>query len=220
MAQTSDYTGLITSEHSKRPKFMAMIAAVSQPFVDQQNLLGTVAQLFDLDVAVGAQLDVVGQWVGVSRDVATPLIGVYFAWDTDGVGFDQGVWQGQYDPDSGVVSLDDDTYRLLIRAKIAANRWDGTLAGAIDVLSIIFDGSTLVFIDDHADMSISISISGVLPSAVFLALLKNGLIPLKPSTVWVADYSATSVSGSAIFGFDAENQYVSGFDTGAWAVSL
>ncbi len=75
-------------------------------------------------------------------------------------------------------------------------------------------------IEDHGDMSISFVVSGAIPSVVFLSLLKNGYIPLKPEAVHVNDYSVTSVDGTAVFGFDAQNQYVSGLDTGAWAVSM
>jgi hypothetical protein len=83
---------------------------------------------FDLDQAAGDQLDIIGLWVGVGRRVKTPPIGVYFSLDIVSVGFDQGVWQGPFDPSMGITLLDDDTYRLLIRAKIGANHWDGTLA--------------------------------------------------------------------------------------------
>jgi len=257
MADLTEYTGLITSEHNDKPKFMALVSALSQPAVDIRNGYATFSDAFDLDDAVGVQLDAVGLWAGIGRSVPTPLAGVYFSFDVDGLGFDQGVWQGPFDPDTGVTNLDDDTYRLLIKTKIGANHWDGTLASAVAILSIVFNNdvaiastqivtssgesvlatdpataqlvtlgsstesaATYVFIDDHGDMSISIAIAGNIPPIVFLALLKNGYIPLKPSTIHVDDYSVTSVDGSAIFGFDAENDYISGFDTGAWAVSL
>ena len=54
------------------------------------------------------------------------LVGVYFALDdVDGVGFDQGVWKGQFDPSDGMVTLDDETYRAVIKTKILANKFDG-----------------------------------------------------------------------------------------------
>jgi hypothetical protein len=142
MADVSKYTGLITSEHADKPKFNAMVSAVAQCFVDQQNALGTFIPSFDLDEAVGDQLDTLGAWVGISRRVRTPLTGVYFSFDMAGVGFDQGVWQGPFDPSTGITLLDDDTYRLLIRAKIGANHWDGTLASSAAILNLIFQGGT------------------------------------------------------------------------------
>src|SRR6516164_6772126 len=106
MAASSDYTSLITSEHSSKPRFSAMVAAVAQCFADQINVMQSIPAAFDLDQAIGVQLDAVGLWAGITRQVATPL-SVYFSLDTTGLGFDQGNWQGPFDPSSGLVSLDD-----------------------------------------------------------------------------------------------------------------
>ncbi|MFX6149299.1 DUF2612 domain-containing protein, partial [Acinetobacter baumannii] len=81
--------------------------------------------------------------------------------------------KGPFDPDTGLTTLDDDTYRLLIKAKIGANHWDGTLEGSAAILNSIFDSSTHVFIEDHQDMSMTIGVSGKIPSPVFLALLSG-----------------------------------------------
>lgn len=220
MADITDYTGKITSEHADKPKFSAMVAAVTQCFVDAQNGMGAMPDAFDLDSAVGVQLDAIGLWVGVSRNVTTPLAGVYFSFDTAGLGFDQGVWRGPFDPDTGVTSLDDETYRLVIRARIGANHWDGTLEGSKAILDQVFGGDTHVYIQDNQDMSITVGIAGKVPSALFLALLSGGYIPIKPQAVRVNYYLVTSTEGAPLFGFDMNNQYVAGFDAGAWALPL
>ncbi len=220
MAELTDYTGLITSEHNQRPKFMGVVAALDQPMVDLMSLLGGMPDKFDLDQAVGVQLDDVGRWVGISRRVATPLTGVYFSFDTVGVGFDQGSWKGPFDPDTGLTRLDDDTYRLVLRAKIGANHWDGTLESSAAILNSIFSGGTYVFIQDNQDMSMTIGVAGKVPSAVFLALLEGGYIPLKPEGVRVNFVIVTSVDGEPLFGFDVENQFIAGLDVGAWGTPL
>lgn len=215
MVEISDYTSLITGEHQSAPKFMAMVAAVAGCFVDQQNLLLSIPDAFDLDNAIGAQLDTVGLWIGVSRNIQTPLTGVYFSLDTPNLGLDEGVWKRQFDPASGVTSLDDGTYKLLLRARIGANHWDGTVDSSVDILNSIFQGATSVFIQDNADMSIIIGIVGDIPNAVFRALLVGGYIPIKPSTVRV-NYVIASVPDTPIFGLDVENSYISGLDVGSW----
>jgi len=220
MADIAAYTDLVTSEHNQQPDFIAVVEALVQPMVDLQNLLSRMPAKFDLDTAVDAQLDDVGLWVGISRNVAVPLAGVYFSFDTAGVGFDQGNWKGPFDPDTGLTRLDDDTYRLVIRAKIGANHWDGTLGSSKDILDSIFGGGTFVFIQDNQDMTMTIGIAGVIPSAVFLALLSNGIIPLKPEGVGVNFTIVTSIDGAAIFGFDVDNDLISGFDSGAWGTIL
>lgn len=219
MADLTDYTGLITSEHNQRPKFMAVVTALAQPMVDLMNVLGSMPAKFDLDDAVGVQLDDVGRWVGISRIIRTPLTDVYFSLDIDGLGFDQGIWKGPFDPDTGLTTLDDDTYRLVIRAKIGANHWDGTMEGSVAILNSIFGDDTHVFIQDNQDMTMTIGIAGQQPSAVFLAMVAGGYIPLKPEGVRV-DLVIVSTEDAPIFGFDVQNNFISGFDVGAWGNPL
>lgn len=215
MVDITDYTGKITSQHSDKPKFMAMVEAVSQCFVDVNLVTAGLPEDFDLDSAVEAQLDDVGLWVGISRNIPVALTNVYFALDTPGLGFDEGVWKGPFDPDSGITTLDNETYRTLIRAKIGANHWDGTLPHAKQIFELVFSGESLVFIQDNQDMTITIGVAGKSPSAIELALLTGGYIPLKPQSVGVKNYITPTADGP-LFGFDANNQYIAGFDQGNW----
>ncbi|WP_303678327.1 DUF2612 domain-containing protein [Ralstonia mannitolilytica] len=218
MAQASDYTALITTEHADKPKFMAMMSIVAQCFADQINVAQSIPAAFDLDQAVGVQLDAVGLWAGIKRQVKTPL-SVYFSFDTAGLGFDQGNWQGPFDPSTGLTSLDDATFRTLIRAKIAANSWDGTIPGAAAAYANLFNGSgSYIFIQDNQDMTMTVGVSGAIPSALLRALFSGGYLPLKPEGVHV-NYLVPSANNTPLFGFDVQNQFIGGFDTGSWAVS-
>ncbi|WDD92780.1 DUF2612 domain-containing protein [Burkholderia sp. FERM BP-3421] len=218
MAELEEYIGLITSEHRERPRFSSTVGALVGPLVEQLNAIGSMPEKFDLDVAKGVQLDAIGMWVGVSRRINAQLANVYFSFDLSGIGYDQGIWKGPYDPDMGLVMLDDDTYRLVIRAKIGANHWDGTLASSAAILNSIFGPDTHAFFEDNQDMSMTIGISGRVPSAVFLALLAGGYIPLKPEGVRVNFTLVTTADGEPLFGLDMDNQYVAGLDRGAWGV--
>lgn len=223
MSDVTDYTNLITSEHNQAPNFVATVALIAQAFVDQQNVALSLPGLYDLDVAVGAQLDAVGLWVGVSRFVSEPLTGVYFELDSDPLGLDRGYLEGPFDPPDGLVSLDDDTYRILIRARIIANHWDGTIANAMPALTELFLNSAtpdaLIFIQDNMDMSMTFAISGQSPGAAVLGLLATNALGIKPATVRV-NYTQTSVYGGPIFGLDMENAYVSGLDVGALGIAI
>ncbi len=108
----SKYTDLITNYHATRPKYFDHIDLSTRPLIDITSATRGLVSAFDIDTAVGVQLDTLGLWIGRSRIVSQPITGVYFSWDTDGLGYDQGVWQGPYDPDSGYTSLSDDTYTL------------------------------------------------------------------------------------------------------------
>lgn len=216
MSDMDYYLSLITAFHRGKPKFSEMVRRIVEPVVDQQNFLAHLPLDFDLDEAIGVQLDQVGEWVGRSRFIKVPIAGAWFSFDTDRRGFDQGVWyQPEYDTPAGITRLDDETYRTLLRAKIAANNWDGTLPSAKAALEILFpNGDTSIIVLDNQDMSITFGVVGVIPSALFIALLSDGYLPLKPEGVQ-ANYLITTVDGP-LFGFDVQNEFISGFDTGAW----
>lgn len=215
----TSYVGLIVPEHADRPRYVATITTSCSGYVDSQNVVLGLPEKYDLDVAVGVQLDAVGLWVGVSRYVNVPLGDVYFSWDVDALGWDKGWWKGEFDPVTGVVRLDDETYRLLIRARIIANSWDGTLLGAQAALDTLFNGSTTpnakLFMQDNMDMSMDFVLAGEWPTAVFVALFSQGLLGLKPAGVLV-NYYKTSVDGAPAFAWDIESDSMAGWDEGAW----
>ena len=182
MAQASDYTKLIPSENSKKPKFTAMVGLVAGCFSDGINTLQSMVQLFNLDVAVGNQLDILGQWIGLGRAVKIPL-NVWFSFDITGLGFDQGNWIGPYDPATGLMSMDDNTYRQMLIAKIGANMWDGTMPMFRSIMAQVFSGTGITVTPvDNQNMTMTVNFSAK-PSALIMALLNGGYLPLKPEGV-------------------------------------
>lgn len=210
----SEYTDLVTSEHSERPKFIAVIEVSTDPMVDQQTVVLAFPADYDLDLAVGVQLDAVGMWVGATRYILTPLTGVYFSFGVAGVGFGEGYWRGPFDPLQGITTLSDEFYRLLLRATIALNNWDGTLAMAVAAIAPLFPDN-LVYIQDNQDMSISIAVAGPPLDVILAALLTGGYLALKPVGVRI-NYFFPSEPDGPVFGFGADNAYIGGFGTGSW----
>lgn len=187
----SPYTSLITPEHNQRPKYMAMIAMTAQPFADNIALLATFPALFDLDYAVGAQLDVVGLWVGVTRNIGVAVPNTFFTFDTSGLGFDEGLLPAL---DEGgatdIVVLPDPQFRTLIRARIASNHWDGTIPGAYAIWGILFGGTGYTIqIQDNGDMTMDLTLVGPNPDPLTLALFEGGYLDLRPSGVRIAAYN-------------------------------
>lgn len=213
------YTDLITSEHADKPNYMAMIRAFAEFAVQVQDVLGSMrTTAFDINTAIGAQLDVLGQWIGVSRNIPVPITDVYFTWDsTDPLGWDFGIWENPLEPD-GVVTLPDDVYRNLLRARIAANRWDGTTPNAYDIWAIIFPNTQLLIID-YQDMTMSMGLVGGIVDSLTVGLLTSGLIPLKPEGVRVRAYYVP-VNDGPLFGWDVDSEFLEGWETGNWAKEL
>lgn len=218
----SDYLNLITPYHASRPKFVNMVAVLVQSLVDAQAMLGQMTADFDLDTAVGVQLDILGQWIGRTRYLQLPITGVYFTlhMPSDPVlrdGFDQGVWLGPYDPTTGIIAMPDDTYRTVLKLQAIANQWDGTLASIQAAFANVFPG---VVVQDRGDvpgglMSMDVLIPSTEMNSLLLGVLEQDF-PIKPSGVQI-NIIETTVSTVPIFGFDINDGVIfGGFDVGAW----
>ncbi|QHM71266.1 DUF2612 domain-containing protein [Mixta intestinalis] len=215
-----DYTDYITPQHRPAAKFTEHIRLITRPFIDIATQAGQLNALFSIDHGNGPQLDAVGEWIGMSRYVKTPITGVYFALDTEGVGLDQGSWKRRYDSDSGFTELDDETYRAILRAKIRANHWDGSCEMLAEIYQgVIPDSNAKIFFVDNQNMSMDVYLTGGVIPEVIKAVLRQGYLNIKPGGVRVNNYT-DSEGGNGIFGFDVNNDYIDGFDTGSWSIKL
>jgi hypothetical protein len=226
----ADYIGRITSWHSDKPRFVNTVAVLVQPLIDAQDMLAKLTADFDLDTAVGVQLDQVGQWIGRTRYVETPVAGVFFSFndsydgtpgDSPRTGFNQGIWLGQYDPVDQITALDDDTYRSVLKLQAIANQWDGTVPGIADDLDRVFPGTVIQDLGDTPPgrMAMDVLIPGVLINSLLLRVLEQDF-PVKPSGVHV-NFIESTVSTEQIFAFNIDGSQggpLGGFNQGAWGV--
>jgi hypothetical protein len=183
------YLGLITSfyQYPNSPKFNQFLYLCLKLFSDIQQCYVSMDLAFDLDVAVGAQLDVLGSIAGVSRTVP-------------------------FQPSNSVSPvLDDATYRVLIKATIFNNQWDGLVGSLYSFWQNLFPGGKIVIVDNQ-NMTANILISGAFTS-ILQDLISHDMVVPRPETVGYIYVFATE----PVFGFDADNSYVAGWDTGHWA---
>jgi hypothetical protein len=228
------YLAKIPPEHASQPKFMAEVRALLQPLVDAQALAADLPNYFDIDneeKCVGAQLDILGEWIGRARTIPVPLTNPWFTLGDPLRGFGRGVWRNR-NVNAGVTytRLEDGPYRRLLRAKAIANEWDGTAAEAQRVLDAFLPPATgaIPFIDDQGfalapgvdtcQRIMKICVSGNLPSIIDLEILDQNLIGLKPATVEL-QVRVTSRNAAPVFGLGVDNQFIGGFGRGAWGVA-
>jgi hypothetical protein len=217
----ANYLELVTSEHRNKPKFEAMLSAVVSAFVDQQSTLTSMPAKFDINTALGSQLDVLGLWIGRSRHVSVPLTDVYLTWDSLTInGWDSGTWQDLYDPSSGLVTLPDDSYRVLLKAVIASNNWDGTIPHAYSIWESVFGTSSIILIQDNQDMSMVVGLGGQPLGAVNQALLLEGSLSLKPTGVRVSYYAVAPTPGPLLLWDAVSGPGADGWDLGQWPVEI
>jgi hypothetical protein len=181
---SNPYTDLIPSANADQPKFLAMVDVITQGAVDNLAAYALFDSAWDLDTAVGAQLDVLGLWIGMPRAVQVPISGVYFSLDIAGVGLDQGVWFQTGNPLFSNVLLVDEPYRSALKAKALANRIGRSIYDIYSVTDILFSGTpTDVKIHDYGDMTMAFEITGATPDDATLAILSQDYLKLRPEGV-------------------------------------
>ena len=215
----TDYTTLITSEHNQQPNFVAMVNAVANGIGAITQVAQSLPASFDLDVAVGAQLNVVGQWVGQPRVIPNVLTPGFFGFeDTYGaLGFGEltdASFGGQFwdlgTPYSGTVTLSDAQYRQIIRAKIAANQSNGSAATLVQAIEDVF--GAVATIQDTGNLTINLTISTPVSPLDQALITQFNLLPIPAGVVLGSiNYINVELAGNAV-----SNSTATATPTGAW----
>ncbi len=132
-----------------------------------QDVFKQLLQMRDLDTATGAQLDVIGRIVGQDRVLINADLYTFF-------GFQGALKAGSFgevgnnlvgsrfldfgSPIGGNITLDDETYRLFIRAKIYKNTTNSTPEEFIEVVNLIF-GTTGTFLSENGNANVTVFFS-------------------------------------------------------------
>lgn len=160
-----DYLALITSEHVRSPKFIAWVGVVTGALGEISDVIASIPAAYDIDNAVGRQLDVIGEWVGRPRVVEDILNVEFFGFEDDGAALPFGelinvtVGGRFYELHESFTSsstLGDPEYRTILKAKIVRNHYDGTIDGLEAALQYIFGVPCTVV--DNATLSLAITI--------------------------------------------------------------
>lgn len=182
----SSYTDLVTSEFEKSTKFMSYLETFLDMISPSVNNLKSFNELFVLDNLIGDRLDVVGSLIGIGREL--PI------------------------DDSNIPSiLSDQTYRLVLKAKILKNHWDGTYEGLMNIINYLFPDVPISIVDNQ-DMSYNvIIISSDIDDEIY-SLISNGYIFPKPAGVRVNYLVYENIA----FGWDSDTELIKGWDLGTW----
>ena len=170
----ADFLGLITSEHAIQPNFTAWLTAHLQFLQDNQDCANSFASAFNVNTAVGNQLDILGQIIGQPRDIGIVLSG------------------------QSSSSLDDDHYRLALLAKIAQNNWDGTTPSLYKLWNTVFPSAPLQVVDTQK-MQMNAFITNLF-DVTSEEMVTAGLIVPKPMGVSLTVIGSTQASSPQYLG--------------------
>lgn len=199
----------VTSYLKDKEVFDKYLQLIIEEQYQLQAVFKDLIQKRSIDTATGATLDIIGEIVGQPRELISADLFTFFGFegatnaDTFGDGLNS-VFGGRFynygDPVGGNVLLDDETYRLFIKAKILKNTTASTPEEFISFVNFIF-GTESTFITE-----------GVAEYTVFFGR------PLTPFEQALLNYVSTSqgfpsriipktVGVRVNFGYFTEGQY-------------
>lgn len=179
------YADLLILQYKGKPKAYATIKLLVDLMVMNQLPL-QIMNGFNLDTAVGVQLDVLGKYAGIGRRV------LIF---------------------TGPVTLSDDDYRLLIKIKIVQNNSGSSTKDIVESLFMFFGNDLKMF--DYASMSIDYFLSSsAVGTQLAQAFVRQGLLP-KPMGVQLGSviYIPSVENVFAFHTYESSYSYTSGFNT-------
>lgn len=148
------YAKLLILQYRGKPKAFATIQALAKPVIMDQLPLA-VQGAFNIDDAIGTQLDVLGKYVGVTRT--------------------------GHAPNGDVITLTDADFRSFIRVSVLKNSSGSDLATIQNLLNLFFAGEIFVF--DYQDMTMDYLINASVGSQDLVKLfVTEGSLP-KPMGV-------------------------------------
>lgn len=216
------YVNLLIIQYNGKPKAAATIRAITEQIV-ASGIYTDVLNAYNIDTAVGAQLDVIGKYVGVDRffSVTDPVD--YFAFtdyveaDPDSedkyglvtyANFETEVGNGVLNYNS-VLTIDnklvDDDYRVIIKLKIIQNNSNHSHRSIDDSIFEFFGDA--VRPDSIGNMQMTYFITSQLTPVIQAALIKNIL----PRPMGVGLNLIKNVTGT-LFGMTTYSQVEGGYN--------
>ena len=214
------YKGLLTSQYQNSTKFKNWLGAPLQMLDEIDTYLATQLLLFNIDLTTTAFSEYLGQMIieygGTLLNEDGDVLTLLNAGETNPVLDIIGIIVGQrrkvaFEPSDGVSPvLDDTTYRLLLKAKMAANMWDGKIESLAPIWEGLFPGGQIIVVD-NLDMTMNVYVTGSFTSIITDLILEGYIVP-KPMGVELNP----TVPAYALFGWDRNDAYVAGWDTGKY----
>lgn len=204
------YTNLLIIQYKGKPKAEATIALIAD-IQAMDNVEFDVESGFDINTAVGKQLDILGKWIGVSRNYQ----GTDYPDNTFGFTDYNGADGGQegfsdysdYDTKEGTFltykqivgnkqKLNDEDYRTILRLQIVCNNANMSQSAIDNLLFLYFGDQIIASSNNRMDLTYFIADSIAKLGTI---LLEKKVLP-KPMAVRV---NAIDSGNGPFFGFVA-----------------
>ena len=176
------YANLLILQYRNKPKARETIKLGTDIYL-ADGLVFQLNNVLDIDTAIGAQLDLIGKILGVSRTIygLNPDI-PYFSFEkADAYGYSdktelsEGYWKSYWNSIGSAYSLSDADYRSLLKFKAAYNLRRGSMAD-IDTLYYNLFGDDIELIN-NLDLTVIYKVKDSLTTALRAALFLGYIEP-------------------------------------------
>jgi len=192
---TDAYVDLLIKQYWEKPNARGEIAAQAATWEKIRDIMDQFGDEFDIDIATGDRLDIIGKIIGIGRIIPFVIAKVAFGFNgnPNARGFDskfemlvdRAPFLSKFEPTRTPLELNDDDYRFFIKVRIAANSGSAFMVSDTrvtmqDVVNTAFEGNAYVV--DRQDMTLALYVSPTFNSERLLAIRNLDLLP-KPQGV-------------------------------------
>ena len=170
---TSYYANLLAIQFRGKPRATATIQILLKQAV-ADFMAAQIQEAFNLDTAVGNQLDVIAKYIGVSRNSNIPASVTFFTMaDASGSGGGNGfndvsagslngfIYESASEADQPTTAFTDVQFLFVLKLQIALNHFDGTFRYIGNFLATYFPGQ--ITVTDNLDMTLTYVVQPGLP---------------------------------------------------------
>jgi hypothetical protein len=182
----NNWSQTLISRFADKPIIVSLISSFNDAIDPSANIANFLKYIWDVRTAVGNGLNIWGKIVGVPRTI----------------------------PGSPPITLSDFDYQTLILVKAAANIGNVTIPTLNRLLTQIFSGSGIVFVQDNLNMTLTYVFNFALTTAQIAIVQNSGAMP-RPAGVGV-NFSFPGMPNPQ-FGFDSDGPFIEGWDLGFWS---
>lgn len=182
----NNWSQTLLSRFSGSPIIVSLISSFDAAMDPSANIAAFLQYIWDVRTAVGNGLNIWGKIVGIPRVI----------------------------PGSPPVTLSDFDYQTLILVKAAANIGNVTIPTLNRLLTQIFAGDGIVFVEDNLDMTLTY-VFNFAPTTAQIAIVQNSGAMPRPAGVEI-NFSFPGMPNPQ-FGFDSDGPFIEGWDLGFWS---
>lgn len=182
----NNWSQTLISRFADKPIIVSLISSFDAAMDPSANIEAFLTYIWNVKTAVGNGLNIWGKIVGIPRTI----------------------------PGSPPITLGDPDYQTLILVKAAANIGNVTIPTLNRLVTMIFAGFGIVFVQDNLNMTLTY-VFNFPPTSAQIAIIQNSGAMPRPAGVGI-NFSYPSMPNPA-FGFDSDGPFVEGWDLGFWS---